>query len=116
MKRFSTIALLCLLILAPLLRAQSPDDQFVRIYNLIQQADDLKAQGQSRLALERYRAAQEGLLQIQKVNPNWNPRVVTFRLKYIAEKAVPLQALEAPAPTPPTIPAGRPAPTLAASN
>ncbi len=66
--------------------AQSPEDRYVRIYNLIQQADTLNRSGQFPLALPKYLEAQSALENIQKSNPDWNPRVVNFRLEYLKEK------------------------------
>ncbi len=65
---------------------QGYDDQYVRIYNLIQQADALGASGKSDLALPKYLEAQTSLQRIQKLNPTWQPKVVNFRLRYLEEK------------------------------
>lgn len=66
--------------------AQSVDEQYVRIYNLIQQADALRASGDESEALPKYLEAQTALTQIQRVNPTWNPKVVSYRLNYLANK------------------------------
>src|SRR5687767_3825745 len=66
--------------------AQSSEDQYVRIYNLIQQADTLNGNGQFAQALPKYLEAQSALQRIQKFNPTWNPKVVSYRLSYIAER------------------------------
>ncbi len=66
--------------------AQGPDEQYVRIYNLIQQADALRASGESEQALSRYLEANTALTQIKRVYPTWQPKVVDFRLSYLSEK------------------------------
>ena len=66
--------------------AQSTEDQYVRIYNLIQQADALNASGKPDLALPKYLEAQTSLQRIHKINPDWQPKVVGFRLRYLEDK------------------------------
>lgn len=66
--------------------AQSPEEQYVRIYNLIQQADALRTAGQPDQALPKYLEANTALTQIQKVYPEWQAKVVSYRLSYLAEK------------------------------
>lgn len=91
-------------------RAQSPEDRYVRIYNLIQQADALNSSGRFDQALPKYLEAQSALQRIQRLTPEWNPKVVNFRLNYLAEKidAVPGANSVIPAPKPapviPTVP------------
>ena len=109
MRKLSAIAALCLAF-ALTARAQTPDDQYVHIYNLIQQADGLNNTGQSTSALTSYLEAQGDLQKFQKVYPDWNVKVVNFRLNYLSKKitaitdrvnaAVPADAL----PVPPTRP------------
>jgi tetratricopeptide (TPR) repeat protein len=102
MKRFlSTITALALGV--PLLaRAQGPDSQFIQIYKLIQQADVSVETGQPRIAREGYLEAQKALQQLQASSPGWNEKVVKFRLNYLAEKLVSLEAqFPAIATTPP---------------
>jgi tetratricopeptide (TPR) repeat protein len=66
--------------------AQSPEEEYVRIYNLIQQADALQTAGQSDEALPKYLEANTALLRIKRFNPVWQPKVVSYRLNYLAEK------------------------------
>ena len=90
-----------MLFLAPLLRADEPNDQFVRIYNLIQEADALNENGRSDQANQKYLEAELELKTLRKSHPDWNESVVGFRLKYIADK------LRPPAPEDPTAPPKR---------
>lgn len=75
------------LALSPMARAQgNPDDQYLIIYAIIQQGDAFDNSGEPRRALEDYAGAQDDLQKFQKVFPDWNPRIVKFRLNYLAEK------------------------------
>ena len=65
---------------------EGPDDQYVRIYNLIQEADKLNSGGQPSEALPKYLEAQTALQRFQKGYPDWNPKVISFRLNYVAAK------------------------------
>jgi len=73
--------------LSPTVRAQdNPDDQYLIIYALIQQADTFDNSGEPRRALDDYTQAQTSLQSFQKVFPDWSPKIVNFRLDYLAEK------------------------------
>ena len=85
MKRVSVI--LALLVVLSGARAESPDDQYVLIYNLIQEADSLNNSRQPGQALAKYLEAQTALQTFQKGYPDWNAKVVKFRLNYLAGKA-----------------------------
>ena len=77
-----------------------PDDDFVEIYQLIQQTDALRENGRLSEARAGYERAQTQLLQLRKQHPEWNERVVAFRLRYIAEKLSILPPPDPAAPTP----------------
>ena len=80
-------ALLTLLVAGAFVaHGQSAEDQYVPIYNLIQQADALNVSGKPDLALPKYLEAQTALQRIQKLNPAWQTKVVNFRLRYLEEK------------------------------
>ena len=59
-------------------RAQGPDDQYIQIYNLIQEADKLVNDLQPSDALPKYLEAQTALQRFQKGYPQWNPKVIRF--------------------------------------
>jgi chromosome segregation ATPase len=69
--------------------AAGPDDQFIVVYNLIQQAERTADVREAGLLLEE---AQSGLRQIQRGFPNWNERVISYRLRYVGEKLAGLKA------------------------
>src|SRR5437870_8692486 len=85
MKRFLA-TFLALLATALLAHADGVDDQYVRIYNLIQEGDSLSTTGKSAAALARYSEAQSSLQKFQQMYPAWNTKVVAFRLNYLAAK------------------------------
>jgi Flp pilus assembly protein TadD len=103
--------LVALLILSAALllpaRAQNggPDDQYIIIYTLMQQADSSDSSGQPRQALAQYVQVQGELQKFQKIYPDWNPRIVSFRLNYLAEKIA-----EVTAKLPVVPPSGTPSP------
>jgi hypothetical protein len=104
-------------------RAQGPDDQYIQIYTLIQEADKLVNDLQPSDALPKYLEAQTALQRFQKGYPQWNPKVIDFRLSNVAAKITLLSgkppASTAPAPaaeTPTTLAPVAPAPAPAAPS
>lgn len=71
---------------APALRAQTPDDRYLRIFPMIEQADRLKAAGETRAAVNRYLEAQVALKELQQSFPEWNTRIMGFRLDHISRQ------------------------------
>jgi hypothetical protein len=84
MKWFSVVVALLLALASA--RAQGPDDQYIRVYNLIQEADKLVNDLQPSEALPKYLEAQTALQRFQKGYSEWNPQVIAFRLNYVARK------------------------------
>jgi tetratricopeptide (TPR) repeat protein len=81
-----------------------PDEQYVRIYQLIQEADRLNDSGQGRSAAAKYVEAQEALTRFRGLYPGWNERVINYRLNYVATKLAPLSAaLTAASPAVPSV-------------
>jgi tetratricopeptide (TPR) repeat protein len=107
MKRFFILALFALLALAPGAWAEGPDDQYVGIYNLIQQADSLSEKGRLPQAMAKYLEAQTALKRFQSAYPDWNVKVVNYRLSYLGTKITQISSS-----APPVLPAS---PTPAAS-
>jgi tetratricopeptide (TPR) repeat protein len=99
-----------------LARAQAPEDAYVKVYYLIQEADSFNEKGETQQAVNKYLEAQSALRKLKTQYPDWNEKVVTFRLNYITAKLDPLLQR---APTQPGVPPGpsatpAPAPTPAA--
>jgi len=86
-KRLVALLLLSVVLLPPAHAQEGgPDDQYVIIYSLMQQADASEGSGQPRQALAQYIEVQAELQKFAKIYPDWNPRIVNFRLNYLAEK------------------------------
>ena len=105
MKRFFAVVVILLLAACGGAWAAGPDDQYVQLFNLIQEADSLRA-AQPAQALAKYRDAQTALLKFQKENPNWSPSIVSFRLDYLATTISALSGNVPPAavaPPPPVV-------------
>ena len=81
---FALVILLLAAGLMPALAQSDADDQYLVIYSLLQQADNLADSGQPQRALAQYAEVQTELQKFQKVFPDWNPNIVNFRLKYLA--------------------------------
>src|SRR6266700_2215849 len=90
MKRHLVLLGTVLLLGCLLLRGEGPDDRYVQIYNLIQEADALNESGHGPEAAVKYFEAQKALKGLQTDHPDWNGNVVNFRLGYIASKLEPL--------------------------
>jgi Tfp pilus assembly protein PilF len=86
---WAVITLLSLAVLLPV-RGQSPDDRYVRIYSLIEEADKQNEAGQSRQAMTKYLEAQIAIKELQQAHPEWNSKLVGYRLEYISSKLEPL--------------------------
>ena len=108
MKHFQWIALLaCLTWAAPALvhSAASPQDDYLQIYVMIQEGDKLTAGGQNSQGREKYETAVQRLEKLKNENPEWEPTIVKYRIKYLNEKLEALKSAKDPAPT------AKPAPT-----
>ncbi len=62
------------------------DDDYLNIYGIINQADSLNASGKVSQAHAKYLEAQRALTGFQKNNPEWNAKVVSYRISYLADK------------------------------
>jgi len=77
---------------------QSPDDQYIAIYNLMQQADALQAAGQPRQALTDYTQRAGRIAEVPKIFPFWDSEIVAYRLNYLTDKVNSLAAQLPPLP------------------
>jgi len=96
MKRLLVLVITAWLVVSTA-RGEGPDNQYLNIYSLIQEADALN-HSQPTQALAKYLQAQTTLQRFQRAYPDWNAKVVNFRLNYLALK---VEALSAHAPPPP---------------
>jgi tetratricopeptide (TPR) repeat protein len=103
--------------LPPALAQEAPDDQYVIIYSLIQQADTTGSSGEPQQALEQYLEVQGELQKFQKIYPDWNPKIVSFRLNYLAAKIDAVTAqLPATNPPPQIVPATNATPAVSTND
>jgi cytochrome c-type biogenesis protein CcmH/NrfG len=86
MRFSSAAAALLALAVAVAASAQVADDQYVRVYSMVEAADKLKSQGDARAAVTRYLEAQVALRELQQTFPTWNPKLVGFRLEYVTSQ------------------------------
>jgi len=101
-KRFSFLASLLLaasVVLSP--RAAGPDDEFIRAYIQITQADNLAKSAQNSSAAAKYQEALNTLKALKSGNPGWKTGVIDFRIDYVTKK---LKALNVSNPDTPTTP------------
>lgn len=111
MKRLMRIFCAALVVAAATAFAESPEDLYVRVFAVIQEADALNDSGQPRLAMPKYAEAQATLARFPTIYPGWNEKVVKYRLGYVSSKLAPLVAqfgtnlLATPTPVPAVTPA-----------
>jgi hypothetical protein len=78
--------LMLLLAIHPAIGLEDPDDQYLKIYGVIEQADSLSKNGQSDAAKSKYQQAQSALAELKRKKPTWNTKVVSYRLNYVSER------------------------------
>lgn len=104
-QRFVLLALLLFSLAA--LRAAGPEEDYVLIFNQIQEADRLAQNQRPDQARAAYLEAQSSLTNLSRQYPDWNPNIIRFRLGYITRKLAALSssseppAASAPAAKPP---------------
>ena len=108
----ASVVLSLILAVAPsLARADnSAEDEYVVIFNTIQDADALKEASKAGAAAAKYQEAQQALIKFPDAFPDWynkNSRIVEFRLNYVAEKIRLLQGTKPPAETPKPAPVAK---------
>jgi len=85
-KSFPVWIMLALLLTLCAARADGPDDDYLNIYGVIEQADALNASGKTSQAHAKYVEAARALMQFQRDNPTWNTKTVSYRLTYLTDK------------------------------
>jgi len=107
----SSLALLAALASASRLEAAaSPQDDYLQIYVMINEGDKLNTGGQASQAREKYETALTRLEKLKNENPEWEPTIVKYRIKYLNDKLASLKNVKATAP--PAAPAAAPAPAV----
>jgi hypothetical protein len=80
------LSLFVVFLAAGVCSAADRDGEYFRIYDLVQQAEQLETQGKVPQATEKYREAQKALRALQIANPGWNSQVINYRLNTITTK------------------------------
>jgi len=98
--------LLLILLLAPPARAEDPEARLSRAILALMDADQRLSENQRPAALALYEDALTHLKALQENDPDFKPRIVEFRLDYVAEKLAELRpSHSAVTPAPPPRPA-----------
>jgi tetratricopeptide (TPR) repeat protein len=66
--------------------AASPQDDYLQIYDMIQYGDRLATAGQNSQGREKFETALSRLEKLKNENPEWEPTIVKYRIKYLNEK------------------------------
>jgi len=66
--------------------AASADDDYMRIFNGIQEADGMAKAGKTEQALAKYYELYKALQAFKKENPEWDPQVLAFRTTYVGQR------------------------------
>ena len=97
--KFAYLLLGVALFLCPRLEAAaSPQDDYLQIYVMINEADKLSTGGQNSQAREKYETALSRLEKLKNENPEWEPTIVKYRIKYLNDKLANLKSAKDAAP------------------
>jgi len=103
-KIFACLA--ALLLAAPSLHpAAPPPDDYLQIYVMINEGDKLDNSGQKSQAREKYETALNKLDKLKNENPEWEPTIVKYRIKYLNDKLSNLKSAKDASPAPSEKPA-----------
>jgi hypothetical protein len=84
------VVLIVLLLIGSPLQSLTQENEYLRIYAMIEQADDLAAKKQPDKALAKYREAQSALKEFKISQPRWNSDMVAYRLNYLNDQILAL--------------------------
>jgi hypothetical protein len=111
---FGLWLVVCLAGSPPNANGSATDDNYYRIYALIDSGDEFRDAGKKDRAIAKYTEAQKALKELRLVHPNYNPKLVTSRLLYLSNQIEKLTRPPEVAPvenTTGTTPAAEPAST-----
>jgi len=115
MKSFLVAVIVLVGLLSAAQAQQEADERYIAIYGVVQQAENLAENGEPREALASLTEARAKLEQFQKIYPDWNPGIISYRLNDLGKKIAMVQKrLPAPAPVPAPPPAPAPVQPAAA--
>ena len=92
--------------------AASPQDDYLQIYVMINEGDKLMQGGQNSQAREKYETALTRLEKLKNENPEWEPTIVKYRIKYLSDKLAGLKSARDTA-APPSAPVAAEKPVAA---
>jgi len=69
--------------------AETPEEEYLSVINLIDQADVAAGNGRADSAQTKYLEAEKRLIALKRASPTFSPSAVTYRMKYLAGKIVP---------------------------
>lgn len=72
--------------LPPPVSDENTDEEYIRIMNLMDRADALRATGKEDAAKSKDKEAYRALMIFQKVHPRWNTKTVEYRLNQLTEE------------------------------
>jgi len=96
--------------------AASPQDDYLQIYVLINEGDKLTQSGQNSQGREKYETALTRLDKLKNENPEWEPTIVKYRIKYLNEKLDSLKSAKDSSPAPKPAPSSPPATPSSSSS
>ena len=99
-KILACLAALLLLAAPSSYPAASPQDDYLQIYVMINEGDKLDNSGQKSQAREKYENALNKLDKLKNENPEWEPTIVKYRIKYLNDKLSNLKSAKDASPTP----------------
>ena len=85
-RRIIICVMLALTLTAGIVRADGPDDDYLAISSMVDEANSLNDSGKTAEARAKYIEAEHALVDFQKNNPLWNPATVKYRLNQLVEK------------------------------
>lgn len=101
---FGRVAIALVWLFAMSAVAERPEEAYLKVYSIIDQAEALSEKGQTNQALAKFKEAQSALLELRREHPTWSSRAVGFRLNFLADKIASLSAKPAePAANPTTV-------------
>lgn len=78
------------LVFSLLVAGAGADDDYLKIFNGIQDADSIAKSGKTEQALAKYRELYTALQNFRKEHPEWDPQVLGFRTSYVRQKVLTL--------------------------
>jgi len=106
MKWFSILAMTAMFAGGALVVQAGPDEDYISLYQAIEEGDQAIANGQTNIARDKFSQAEQALKKLKATYPSWNEKTVDFRLQYVSDRLAKLgPKATTPAPAPEVKPA-----------